>query len=128
MPWLPVGLAVAVLAMVGLLLMGSPAMCLRGRLDTLERLQRLLQQQLAIDQALEDARQRLHQRDRALREQARLLERWEAALDALDAATADGDPQQVHACQRRVERAREAYHELATGHVHTDTEGSSPTA
>jgi hypothetical protein len=49
-----------------------------------------------------------------------------AALDALDEATADGDCQQVHACQRRLERAREAYHELATGHVHTDTEGSSP--
>jgi hypothetical protein len=72
---------------------------------------------------LDHARQRLHQRDRALREQARLLDRWEAALDALDAATADGNSQQVHACQRRVERARQAYHEMAAGHVHTDTEG-----
>ena len=64
----------------------------RRKADTLERLQRIFQQQLAIDQALDHTRQRLRDQEEVLQERARLLDQWEAAMDALDHARARGDP------------------------------------
>ncbi len=86
-------------------------MTLRRRVDTLERLQRIFQQQLAIDQALDRTRQRLRERERALQERARLLDQREAALDALDQAHESGDPEQVRRCQQCLDQARQAYRE-----------------
>jgi len=84
----------------------------RRKADTLERLQRIFQQQLAIDQALDHTRQRLRDQEEVLQERARLLDQWEAAMDALDHAHARGDPERIRGCQQRLDQARQAYREL----------------
>ncbi len=104
-------------------------MILRRRVDTLERLQRIFQQQLAIDQALDRTRQRLRERARTLQERAWLLDQREAALDALDQAHESGDPEQIRCCQQRLDQARQAYRELvATPPPQRAHRPSSPTA
>ena len=92
-------------------LLPPAAMTLRRRAETLERLQRIFQRQLAIDQELDRTRQHLREWERSLDERARPLEEWEAALDTLEQAHQSGDPEQVRSCRQRLDQARQAYHE-----------------